>query len=375
MRCISWLLICCMTTLVQVEVFAAKPAPPPPASPGAACISSTWAFPAMAYSRGVYSKSGAYQKTQIFVADSGGTCEVMVYDTGDYAGYPVNVSFHFDVLSGWGTLVWQQLVDNGKLPAPGRVVKLARFQVVSRAVVGLPISASTIYKLPATLKSAIDDVELSQDGTRVAFTENYKVTDAGPWTLQVKICDLPGCQNIETAFTVSENSTGGLHQLTIGRNATNQERVYFLYRPNGAAHVGDLVAVDNLGGQLWTPPFVVINRDTQYMTSIGDTDTWLDTPSALSTSGYPDRVLISSRDGFGGTPRIDVYDAATVTLTRNVGQGFRPTWTTNPSNGDGPNVLVTERIYSSTSPVHEVDPVGRTDTPLAVQGYAADSAN
>ena len=100
---------------------AAKPGggggtPPPP---GGACVGKGGVFPAMAYSRGVFSKNGTYTKTQIFVANSLGTCEVMVWDTADYDGYPIEPAFHFDfsgVTSGTGTLVWTQTRDNGETP-------------------------------------------------------------------------------------------------------------------------------------------------------------------------------------------------------------------------------------------------------------------
>ena len=106
-------------------------------------------------------------------------------------------------------------------------------------------------------------------------------------------------------------------------------------------------------------------------------DTWLDTPSALSLPGYPDRVLISSRDGFGGTPRVDVYDAALGTVTPNVGQGFPPTWTSNPSIDSVPwNVLVSGKINYSTSAVREIDLDGQaSETSLLVMGYGVDSAD
>jgi len=382
MRLFNGLLICAVATLVQVEAFAAKPAPPPPPpppSPGTACASSSWTFPAMAYSRGVYSQSGAYQKTQIFVADSRGTCEVLVYDTGDYTGKPVYVSFHYDPGSSMGTLVWKQDVDNGKSPTPGRVVKLARFQVnADGAVMGLPISATTIYRLPVTLNYAIDDVELSQDGTRVAFTEHYKVTSTGPWTLKVKICDLPdACQTkIEEALSVSAPRIDGSHQLTIGQNAGG-ERIYLLYKTDIGANrdVADLYAVDNQGEGIWTDPSMILAR--QYMAMEGDTATWLDTLDALSRPGEADRVLISSSPDWPLTPRVAIYNAAQGTVDFNAGTGYRPTWTLSPSIGNpqAPNILVTSLINYQTSPVREIDADEQLSITLPVNGYGVDAAD
>ena len=380
MRSLHNVVLMVLVTLASGGLQAAKPGGGTPPPSGSACMGQGGVFPAMAYSRGVYSNSGAYQKTQVFVANSLGNCEVMVYDTGDYTGKPVKVSFHYDPGSSMGTLVWKQDVDNGKFPVPGRIVKLARFQVSGGAVVGLPIAAATIYRFPATLKSGIDDVELSQDGTRVAFSEYHKLTDTGPWTLQILVCNvadavLGQCQTTaETAYTVTASSTGGSHQLTIGRNAESGERIYFLNRPGATLDVADLVAVDNLGGNLWTAPVVLVNRE-QYMASMHDTDTFLETPSALSLPGEPDRVLLSSRDGFLGNPRVDIYDAANGTVAHIVGQGFRPTWTSNPSiDSTAPNVLVTEKMNYATSPVREIDLDGQPETSLGVQGYAVDSA-
>jgi len=369
-------------------VWAGKPPPPPPPPSGSACVNMGGDFPAMAYSRGVFAKSGTYQRTQFFVANSLGNCEVMVYDTADYNGRPVNPSFHFDFGTSKGTLAWQQLKDNGNTPA-GRVVKVAQFTVTNQVVDGLPLTATTIYRFPTSLNTAIEGVALSSDGGRVAFSEEHQAVSTDPWTLQVLICAVSApatssaCQaSLEPAFTVTSTAiAGGTHELTIGLDGGNRERIYFIYRP-GSASVGiaDLVAVDRIGFQDWTPPNVVVDREQQYINNplVGDTKTYLDTPSALSGTGSFDRILLSSRNGTSARARVDIFDTAPIGggLTHDVGTGYRPSWTMKPSiDSQALNVLATKVLSLQPSAVQEIHLDGTLQTSLPAQGYGVDSAN
>jgi hypothetical protein len=380
-----WFLVLVFAALASSGLQAAKPGgggSTPPA--GSACAGAA-GFPAMAYSRGVYSKSGSYLKTQIFVADSLGTCEVMVYDTGDYSGPDVETSFHFDDGTGWGTLAWSQTRDNGENASNGRaVVKVARFQVnAAGAVVGLPVASTTVYRASLTPFSVMD-VELSRNGKRLAFSTQNRVSVNGvlDWLNRVLICDLPACTGLDQAFAAT--SAGGTFKLAIaGDAADGSERIYFGYRPGAPWSDGDLVAIDHTSSG-WTPaPNIIVNRDLY----IGDSDTTLSDPSVLSVPGEPDRILLWTRaSANAGVPRVDVVDVdvdgmGTNVLTRFVGTGYRPTWTVGPSS-HSPNILVSQLPPSQTSAIDEID-LNACDSDGSncsqatlpnVRGFAVDSA-
>jgi hypothetical protein len=375
-------------------VWAGKPPPPPPPPPpGSACVDKGGDFPAMAYSRGVFAKGGNYQSTQFFVANSLGTCEVMVYDTADYNNAPVFLSFHFDFGTGNGTLAWHQLQDNGRTPA-GRVVKVAQFHVEGRVVQGLPLSATTLYRFPTSLNTGISGVALSPQGNRVAFSEEHQTVSGGPWTLQILICNvsLPATpeacqQSLETALTTIDSGASGTHDLTIGvdgSSAERRERIYFIYRPNsGSVGLSDLVAIDRNGYGGWAQPVVLVDREQQYINNplVGDTKTYLETPSALSQEGLYDLVLISSRNGTSARARVDIFDTApNGGLRHDVspnGYGYRPSWTMYPTtDATAPNVLSMPVLSLQPSPIQEIDPDGwAPQTSLHAQGYGVDSAN
>ena len=115
------------------------------------------------------------------------------------------------------------------------------------------------------------------------------------------------------------------------------------------------------------------------MGSIGDTDTFLREPSALSRMGEPDRLLLWSRASLnaGPPPRVDIYETGTNDLTHDIGAGFRPTWTLYPSvDATAPNVLVSESGTLDTAPIVGIDPDGPGQTALpAARGYGVDSAD
>jgi hypothetical protein len=365
--------------------FAAKPPPTPPPPAGTECVNQGGVFPAMVYSRGIYNGGGRYTKTQFVVANSLGTCEVMVYDTGDYGGFGVEVSFHFDATSGVETLAWLQSRDNGTR-VDGYVVKLAQFFVSGRKVQGLPLTATTIYRAPTTpVLASMADVELSPDGRRVAFSTNQgggNVSAPAPQTFQVLICTLGACLAPEIAFTATTSVCchGGTGSLTIGHSndPAELERIYFIYRSAISPYSdGDLVAIDNLGGGTWSAPETLVDRD-DYIAAMGDTDPFLDEPSALSQPDKPDRVLIQSSATFTGSlPRVDVYDSSTGNVRRFVGTGYRPSWTLAPTiDGVGPNVLVGELQHSTNGTIQEIDLDGAAQRSLPMpSGYSVDSAN
>jgi hypothetical protein len=378
-------LIVAMVACSSHLVFAAKPPPTPPPAAGTECANKGGVFPAMAYSHGVYSGGGRYTKTQIFVANSLGTCQVMVYDTGDYSGWGVDVSFHYDSSSRTGTLSWIQTRDNGAKTA-GYVIKVAQFTVGGdNTVMGLPLAATTIYRAPTTpTVASIFDVELSPDATRLAFSTDQAGTSSTPETHQVLICTLATCAlTAEVAFSYTGTAPSGTSQVTIGHNNPPEneaelERIYFIYRPNASFSDGDLVAIDNLGGGTWTAPVVLVNRDVSYMASVGETDTFLDRPSALSRPGEADRVLLQSSATFiNSPPRVDVYDTGTGDLAQFLGTGYRPSWTFSPSIGAAPKVLTTQLQNSTNGSIKEIDLNGAPEITLPpnISGYNVDSAN
>jgi hypothetical protein len=337
----------------------------------------------MAYARGVRSKNGTLTKTQIFVANNLGTCQVMVYDTGDYNGLIADLAFHFD--SGNGVLAWEQYRDNGETSRNAReVVKLATFHVAADGrVEGLPISARTAYRAPTTPYAIFGPV-LSPDGNRLAFS-TIDVINAQPGNEvgRVRICDTFAClTTVEVAFehvaTSWADHWSGSMRATIGHNADGQERIYFIYRTEAAGVFsdGDLVAVDNLGDGEWTAPIVLVDRDVDYA---ADPDPYLDDPSALSEAGVPDRVLIASCATWSSCAlrRVDVYDAGTDTVTHLVGTGLSPSWTLNPSlDAVAPNVLVNAtQNLAETDPILEIDLDGAPETQVGnLTGYRVDSA-
>lgn len=329
------------------------------APPGSACVGQRGTFPAMAYAHGVFAKNGSYGRTQIFVANSFGDCEVMVYDSGTYDRSAISgLSFHYNAGSGTGTLAWSQVRDNGERYGTGRqVVKVARFQVVDGAV-GLPVSAATVYRSPVD-GLAISDVALSRDASRLALSTEQATSTTGVWLYQVLMCNLLSCAPAVEFASTSDKAL----DLAIGRNPTSgAERVYF----DNAHH--DLVMIERSGAG-WLKRILVSSSDYT-----GESSVQLYEPSVLSAD-QDDRVLFTSRAGAGAW-RVDIYDMASAALTRTVGYGYGPSWTLAPSiDGIAPNILVADLPGKSTSPIQEIDLESRSEVPLpAVSGYGVDSA-
>jgi hypothetical protein len=354
---------------------AAKPAPPPPPPPppssGDACVGKGGVFPAMAYSRDTWAKKGnaiQYVKTQVFVANSLGTCEVMVYDASVY-GSAITASFRFDIDSSVGTLVWFQGHDNGETDRTGRpVIKVAQFHVTAGgAISGLPLTAATIFRAAST-PFGFNDVELSSDGLRLAFSAEDTVT--GLRRLRIWVCDMPSCSGLESAFEASNVNNpdfiGGTFELALGRNELDgSERAYFTFRRSPPVLAGDLVMIERHPGG-WTSPVVLVaNEDFT-----GDaSSTSLRQPSVLSVPGLADRVALTSQDGAGSTNplRVDIFDVGAHSLARSVGFGFAPSWTNNPSTDPSPpNILVGNSYPSPTGRIREIDLDGQPEVDLPI---------
>ena len=364
------------------------------ADAGAACAMSTGTFPAMAYSRSVY-QGNNYKKKQIFLANSAGNCEVLVYDTGSAVNMG-RVRFHYNALDGTAKLAWwQQNELSGKNLVNQPAVRVATFSVVDGAVQGaLPMTPTDarvkkVWMSPSQSYFGIQDVALSRDGNRLAFSTGsgaFNVT--GSVTMQVRICCLnvaanapAGCGTPDTLFTRTQTSaatqSGGTFMLSIGRNVVNAaERVYFVYRPNESWSHGDIVYVEKLGSGLWQAPVVLIDRLLQYP---GDPNPGVNDPDVLSIDGAPDRLAFY-HDADASThadPGIDVLDTGTGVLRRDVGVGYRPSWTLNPSiDAAPPNVLVdTVRTVPKNPRVGEIDvDDGFGQAVLGAAGYWVDSS-
>jgi len=378
--------------------WAAKPAPPPPPPSGAACAGSDGVFPAMAYQRDVY-KGSTYQKTQIFLANSEGNCEVLVYDTQGSVGIG-RVRFHFNENDGSAKLAWSQSYElSGRQRVSLNAIRVANFSVVDRTVQGvLPMTSTDsrvkkVWTAPSQSNVGISDVGLSRDGHRLAFsTGSGSLNITGSVTREVRICSLnvvanepSGCGMPETPFTRSSTSastqTGGTFHLSIGRNYEDSaERVYFVYRPDASWSHGDIVYVQKLLSGGWQSPVVVIDRSLHYP---DDPNPGVNFPDVLSIDGAPDRLAFY-HDADASThtdPSIDVLDTGIEgdgALMRDVGVGYRPSWTLNPSLDAAPNVLVdSARIYggATSSPVGEIDVYDNfSPVTLGVTGYFVDSA-
>ncbi len=374
-RLLRWTLVAVLSFIATPLVHAAKPAPPPPPPPppppaGDACVGKGGVFPAMAYTRSIWdTKTGKFLKKRLFVANSLGNCEVAVYESTS-TGANLEASFHFDFASGWGTLAWWQSREDGEgEPRRGELsrplIKVARFQVISGNVMApLPLNAVTVHRFYPIANFGIIDVELSQEGTRLGFsTEEGSFNGTGWVTDEWLVCNVANCAaTLDVVFTttntLASGQAGGTHQLTLGRNGAGQERMYFIYRPSASFSDGDLVAIDNLGDGQWSAPQILVNRDVRYMGSIGDSDTSLDDPSALSQPNEADRVLIgSSPTSTGGPWRVDVYDTGTDTLTYFVGTGVKPSWTLYPTRDEhAPNVVANASNPSqSGAAIQEID--------------------
>ena len=367
MHKLHYVIMLVLVTLASGELQAAKPGGGTPPPSGSACVGQPGEFPAMAFARGVFATNGSYGRTQIFVANSFGTCEVMVYDSGNYDRSAISgLSFHFDAGSGTGTLAWSQVRDNGERYGTGRqVVKVARFQVVGGAV-GLPVSAVTVYRSPVD-GLAISDVALSHDAApllRLAFSTEQATSTAGVWLYQVRMCDLPS-PSCAPAVEFASTAVKAL-DLAIGRNPTSgDERVYF-----DNAH-RDIRMIERSGAG-WSAPQVLVSSGDY----TNESSVQLYEPSVLSMEGQDDRVLFTSRAGSGAW-RVDIYDVANATpLTRSVGDGYGPSWTLSPSIDEiAPNTLVASLPGSSTSAIQEIDLDSGAEVSLpAVSGYGVDSA-
>lgn len=363
MRRLHSVVLLVLITLASGGLQAAKPGGGTPPPSGSACAEQGGAFPAMAYARGVFSKTGSYGRTQIFVANSLGTCEVIVYDSGDYDRSAISgLSFHYEAGSNTGTLAWSQVRDNGERYGTGRqVIKVAEFHVASGAVL-LPVSAATVYRSPVD-GSAISDVALSQDGTRLAFSTEQPTGTFGVSDYQVLMCNVPSCV---PAVEFASRTVKAL-DLAIGRNpVSGLERIYF----DDAHH--RLVMIER-SGDGWLEA-ILLSTSLHYASESG---TQIYEPSVLSLPGEEDRVLLNSRDG-SGPWRVDLYDVATATLVPFVGSGYGPSWTLFPSipiDDAAPNALAAGLPGSSTSAVREIDLDGQADeVTLGVTGYGVDSA-
>ena len=363
MHKLHYVIMLVLVTLASGELQAAKPGGGTPPPSGSACVGQLGEFPAMAFARGVFATNGSYGRTQIFVANSFGTCEVMVYDSGNYDRSAISgLSFHFDAGSGTGTLAWSQVRDNGERYGTGRqVVKVARFQVVGGAV-GLPVSAVTVYRSPVD-GLAISDVALSPNAARLAFSTEQATSTAGVWLYQVLMCDLPS-PSCAPAVEFASTTVKAL-DLAIGRNLTSgAERVYF----DNAHRDVRMIERSDVG---WSAQILVSSVDYT-----GESSVQLYEPSVLSMAGQDDRVLFTSRAGSGAW-RVDIYDVANaIPLTRSVGDGYGPSWTLSPSIDEiAPNTLVASLPGSSTSAIQEIDLDSHPEVSLpAVSGYGVDSA-
>ena len=247
-------------------------------------------------------------------------------------------------------------------------------------MVGLPISATTVFRA-STSPFDIHDVELSRDAARLAFSVGDRWN--GYSRHRVFACDMPNCSGLNTAFEANNSDPrpiGGTFELGLGQSKSDgSERIYFLYRRDSSWSAGDLVMIekDNLG--TWSPPTVLLsNDDDNYSGDVNPTA--LREPSVLTEAGVDDRIALTSQDGNLAYPvRVDVYDVGSG-LTPNIGIGFRPSWTSNPSiDATGPNILVNVgyRVVQDTQ-ILEIDPEGTPETPTAnanVSGFGVDSAD
>ena len=363
MHKLHYVIMLVLVTLASGGLQAAKPGAGTPPPSGSACVGQGGRFPAMAYARAVAAPNGSYARTQIFVANSTGTCQVMVYDSGDYS-FPLSsgLSLHYDAGSATGTLAWAQVRDNGETSRNGRgVIKVAQFHVDTGAVVGLPLTAATIYRASTTSVS-ISDVALSKDGLRVALSTEQPTTTSGVFLYQVLTCSTLTCSPVVDFASTTDKAL----DLALGRNPSNgAERIYLTY-----AHQS--LAMMERFGPGWLSPTVLVSS-ADYPSEV---NTQLYEPSVLSIGDQEDRVVLTSRQGTGAW-RVDLYDVATHTLTPSIGFGYGPSWTLYPSiDLSAPNVLVNQNSGpSSASAFLEIDLDSRAEVSLpAVSGYGVDSA-
>ena len=198
--------------------------PPPP--PVESCADASGIFPSFAYTTRINDgKRGSHSGTNVHLANSDGTCSIIIYTQNDRERLVPN----YRQIGNHGRIVWSQSglgneVLGRRHPDGGKaVVQMLDFSLDNGALDG-EASLSTVYMYQGSNANGGGEPELSSDGSVVFFGQHERLEN-GEEPASLYSIDLSNCTSLCSADLIIPPGAGGQADIAINRNG-QRDRIY-----------------------------------------------------------------------------------------------------------------------------------------------------